>query len=198
MTTDTGFAAFDRFISEMHEYLAKPSEGLERWQGTAAIFRRLITDREFRSAGLDWVSPGGDLVLYEDPEYGFVVNALVKGAGSGGSVHDHGMAYTVYGCLHGNETITHFERADDGPQAPSTAELRKVRSFEVFSGDVDLLPPWVPHSAKNGPAKTIAIVLWSDKPGTVAQNRFDLEAGAVEQTHGATQVAFDLGTGRVV
>ncbi len=197
MVTDTGFVAFDRFVGEMHAYLATASDELARWQGTVAIFRRLITDREFRSAALDWVSPGGNLVLYEDPAFGFVVNALVKSAGSRGSVHDHGAGYTVYGCLHGNETITHFERVDDGPQEPATAELRRVKSFEIFSGDIDLVPPWAPHSARNGPAKTIAIVLRSNKPGTFVQNRFDLETGAVEQTHGPTQVPFDMASGTV-
>lgn len=197
MANNTGFAAFDLFVDEMRAYLATAPDGLERWQGAVGILRRLITDREFRSAALDWVSPGGNLVLYEDADFGFVVNALIKGAGSRGSVHDHGVGYTVYGCLHGNETITHFERVDGGPQEPATAELRQVKAFEIFSGDIDLVPPWAPHLEKNGPAKTVAIVLRSNKPGTFVQNRFDLETRAVEQTRGPAQVPFDMASGKV-
>ena len=198
MTTTTGFSAFDRFVAELHEHLAAPTEGEERWQGTVPILRKLIGDSELADAAREWQGPdgGGNLVLYEDPQYGFVVNALVKEPrGSRGNVHDHGIGWTVYGCLFGAERITRYERLDDGGQTPATASLRETEVLNVTPGDIDLVPPWVPHTEANGDGKTVAIVLRSNKPGTFVQNRFNLHTGDVEQSWGPRQVPFDLAAG---
>ncbi len=46
-----------------------------------------------------------NLLLYEDPDYGFVVNAVVRTPEREGRVHDHAHAWTVYGVLDGMERL---------------------------------------------------------------------------------------------
>ena len=64
----------------------------------------------------DWPSTEGhkNLLLYEDPEYNFAVNAVVRKPNRFGSVHDHAHAWTAYGLLDGVEKLERFERLDDG------------------------------------------------------------------------------------
>ena len=46
-----------------------------------------------------------NLLLYEDPDYGFVVNAVVRTPGREGRVHDRAHAWTAYGVLDGMERL---------------------------------------------------------------------------------------------
>ena len=50
-------------------------------------------------------TPGQNLLLYEDPDHHFVINATVRKPGSNGAVHDHGHSWTLYGLVDGIERI---------------------------------------------------------------------------------------------
>jgi predicted metal-dependent enzyme (double-stranded beta helix superfamily) len=76
----------------------------------------------------------------EDPDYGFVVNGLIKAPHKRTGIHDHAQLWTAYGVLDGQESIERYERLDDGARA-GYAEVRESARFGVGPGTVDLVSP---------------------------------------------------------
>ena len=72
-------------------------------------------------------------LLHAEPEDGFTVAALVKAPYQGTGVHDHGVTWTLYGVFAGAETISRYERLDDG-STPGHAELRPSTEFQGQTG----------------------------------------------------------------
>ena len=88
-----------------------------------------------------------NLLFYEDPEFGFVVNGLVKDESSNTAVHDHGDSWVLYGLLEGEEVVTCFERVDDGTIA-GRAQLAQTAELRLTAGDVDVVPPRRAHKER--------------------------------------------------
>jgi predicted metal-dependent enzyme (double-stranded beta helix superfamily) len=131
-------------------------------------------------------------LFYEDPDYGFVLNALIKAPNIKTSVHDHGKSWTLYGVLEGGEKVTRFARLDDGPKVPKAALIRGAGSHDVVPGDIDFVPPWEIHQEQNTDQRTIGFIVRSHRSGTFIQNRFNLENTSVAQYDGPVQVPFKL------
>ena len=61
----------------------------------------LLSDPELKKSSQKWpltvenVPKVKNLLFYEDPDYGFVLNATVRKANSVTSVHDHGDNWTL-------------------------------------------------------------------------------------------------------
>ncbi len=111
--------------------------------------KELLEDPEVREASKGWPVSGfvvsseerraGNLLFYEDPDYGFVINGQVHEAsrpqGEPRRAHDHGAIYTAYGLLDGHERITLYKRTDDGSK-PDHAEVEKTSDYLAAPGDV--------------------------------------------------------------
>ena len=102
-----------------------------------------------------WRVKPGNLLFYEDPDYGFVLNALIKAPGLKTSVHDHGRSWTLYGVLEGGETVMRLDRIDDGLQVPEMADIREAGSHEVVPGYIDFRAPWEIHQEHNSNQRTV-------------------------------------------
>ena len=75
-------------------------------QRIAAALQPLLADREWLAArGLPRPGEPRYYLLYEDPDYGFVVTLMHHAAGHRGWIHDHGSMWTVYGVYAGREVI---------------------------------------------------------------------------------------------
>src|SRR6201996_7215056 len=114
----------------------------KRMEKTRPILERLVADATMRSAAESWPSTEGhkNLLLHTDPDYGFVVNAVVRTPHRKGSVHDHAKAWVLYGVLDGTESLERYDRLDDGSK-PGYAEVKLSGVTTGGPGKVDLVAP---------------------------------------------------------
>ena len=112
------------------------------------------------------------MLFYEDPDYRFVINGLIKAPHSRTQIHDHAHNWTLYGVLDGTETIMRYERVDDRSK-PDYAEIRGVSKLRAGPGEVDLVRPWEIHAEASGEERTVAIIVRAEKAGGFLQGRYD-------------------------
>jgi hypothetical protein len=201
--------AAESLFRDVRDLCAMELPALERWQRAAARLRVLLADAELQRQARTWpISPAklglagkhANLIFYEDPDYGFVLNGLIKRADARTTVHDHGRSYTVYGVIFGAERVARYEIAESTPlpDRPEPGLLQRARVVEtegadVGAGHIDFIEPWAVHAEFNGPQTTAALILRSQRSGTFVQNIFDMPSGAVEQYHGPQQIPYSLG-----
>ena len=184
--------ALQTFVADMRTIYESPAAGAERWQQAKAPLAQLLRDEEFRERAKVWASEDYaqeryfNLLFYEDPDHGFVVNALLKQPGQDTIVHDHGHCWTLYALLEGREVITRYERVN-----PDATAIEKTDEFTINPGDIDLVPPWLFHAEAAGDARTVAIIVRSDNVGRFKQNQVDPVTGALKQDFGPTQIPYD-------
>jgi hypothetical protein len=201
--------AVETLISEIRSLCAAPLSPDERWRKAAGLVRTLLADPELREHAKHWpISPAilglqgkhANLLFYEDPDHGFVLNGLIKRADARTTVHDHGRSHTIYGVVFGAETVARYAVAEpvplaDGgdPELLARARVTATERVEVGAGHVDYIAPWEVHAEFNGPETTAALILRSQRSGTFVQNIFHADAGTVEQYHGPRQIPYELG-----
>ena len=207
-----GQDAQQRFIAKMRELFARERELDKRWAAVPPILTELLADPETREAAQHWPVPsdaptepgerrGGNLLFYEDPDYGFVINGQIHPSGvrtgEPKSAHDHGKNYTAYGLLDGRERIVLFERADDGSK-PGHADVRKVDDYIAEPGDVHLAAPGAIHVEMNIGERTAAIIIRGMRDGgpNNPHGHYDLETGQYHEALGPRQVPAEMVPGK--
>jgi predicted metal-dependent enzyme (double-stranded beta helix superfamily) len=107
MAERSRLAAFERFIQSARAFCAANSETEGRMKKIKILLETLVNDPVIRAHAKTWPSTEGhkNLLLYEDPDYNFVVNAVVRTPGRDGRIHDHAHAWTAYGVLDGTERL---------------------------------------------------------------------------------------------
>ena len=183
--------AMQDFIEKMRALCASTGDDAERFEKARPYLRELLEDPALKRRAETWPSRNDpekghyeNLLFYEDPDYGFVVNALIKEPGEGTPIHDHGRLWTVYGVLEGGETVHRYERKGE--------ELEMVGDREVSPGYIDFVPPGEIHAEYNGPARTVGIILRSGNVGTNPQTWYDSESGERLSRFGPKQVPYTL------
>jgi predicted metal-dependent enzyme (double-stranded beta helix superfamily) len=186
---------FDAFVRELRTIWAAETDNRRRMEQAKPLLERLVSDETLRAHSAHWPSTEGykNLRLYVDPDYNFVVNAVVRAPGRTGSVHDHAGAWVLYGMLDGTESLERYDRIDDGSR-PGFAELRLSSVTVGTRGKVDLVPPHAIHAEQGGLARSVAIILRSQPlgEGTVLQHTYDPKAKTVIERYGPTQIPFEL------
>ena len=187
--------AFESFIGELRAVWAAEADDRARMERARPLLERLVMDASTKAHSASWPSTEGrkNLRLYVDPDYGFVINAVVRVPGRRGSVHDHADAWVLYGVLDGQESLERYDRIDDG-RTPGYAEVRLSSVTTGTQGKVDLVAPHAIHAEQGGPLRSVAIIVRS-KPlgeGTVLQNGYDLETNTVVARYGPTQIPYEL------
>ncbi len=187
--------AFDSFIRELRTIWAAEADDRVRMERATPLLERFVMDPAIKTHSVDWPSTEGrkNLRLYVDPDYGFVINAVVRVPGRRGSVHDHADAWVLYGVLDGQESLERYDRIDDG-RTPGYAEVRLSSITTGTQGKVDLVAPHAIHAEQGGPVRSVAIIVRS-KPlgeGTVLQNGYDPDAKTVVARYGPTQIPYDV------
>ncbi len=87
----------EKFVSEFRT-VCETTNGDERWQDCKVLLTELLNDPILQEHARDWPVGGFDgkkvdnLLFYEDPDHGFVINGLIKNAGGRAMIHDHGKA----------------------------------------------------------------------------------------------------------
>ena len=190
--------AVEAFVEQVRALFGDGGDEREIWTKACDYLRDLLADDDLKRHAVTWPSSlavegkPGNLLFYEDPDYGFVLNALIKAPNLKTSIHDHGKSWTLYGVLEGGERVTRFSRSDGGPKVPSEATIEAAGAHDVVPGYIDFVPPWEIHQEINTDQRTIGFIIRSQRSGTFVQNRFDPETGAVHQYDGPVQVPYQL------
>jgi predicted metal-dependent enzyme (double-stranded beta helix superfamily) len=132
------------------------------------------------------------LLFYEDSDYGFAINGVVRVPGRKGSIHDHAHAWTAYGVLDGSESLERFRRVDDKTK-DGYAKLELASVSEGKPGKVDLVPPFDVHAEQGGPTRSVAIILRSERvAGKVPQGSYDKENDTVRRIEGPVNIPYAI------
>ena len=186
---------FEKFIGDLRAIWSAETDDARRMDKAKPLVEAFVKDPDLKAHSAQWPSTEGrkNLLLYVDPAYDFVVNAVVRVPGRTGSVHDHANAWVLYGVLDGTESLERYERVDDGSR-PGHAEVRLTSVTTGTQGKVDLVPPHAIHAEQGGPTRSVAMIVRSQKlgQGTVLQHRYDRDANTVVEQYGPTQIPYDL------
>ena len=188
---DQELAAFDAFIANVRSLYAKGLVEEELWRAIAESLKDLVGDQAFTRLTEDWpIGHGKQYVLYLDPDYGFVIDGLVRGGYHKAVAHDHAHTWTAYGIVSGWERMTRYTRVDDGSD-PKRAELERVSSDVCEAGTVDVIPPWEIHTESNEDNRAVALSVRSETLGHFDQTIFR-EDGTVGAIRGLERIPFPL------
>lgn len=197
--------AVERFIGALRDLHENEPDEAERWRLAGDLLEVLLVDSDLRTHAESWpTSPAklglegkhANLLFYEDPDYGFVINGLIKKPAAKTTVHDHGQSWTLYGVLDGTESVVRFRRTDGECEGelPKRAQVEATETTQVGAGHVDCIGPWQIHAEYNDDTtRATAVIVRSQKSGTFIQNIFYQKDGSVEQYHGPAQIPYHLG-----
>lgn len=185
-----------RFIASTRQLFAKEQDVAKRWGKMPPILQELLSDPLVIEQSKAWpncsqTDRAENLFFYEDPDYKFVINGLIKAPKSRTQIHDHAHNWTLYGVLDGHETIERYERLDDGSK-PDYADIRRTVSVKVGPGKVDLVPPYQIHAEESGEERTVAIIVRAEKAGGFLQGRYDPATKKYWQGYGPKQLPYEL------
>jgi predicted metal-dependent enzyme (double-stranded beta helix superfamily) len=188
--------AVQKFIASARQLCAEEKDPAKRWQSMTPLLQELLADPAVREQSKNWPTcsqsdRAQNLLFYEDPEYKFVINGLIKAPKSRTQIHDHAHNWTLYGVLDGTETIERYERVDDRSR-PDFAEIRKTVNVKVGAGRIDLVPPYEIHAEESGDERTVAIIIRAEKAGGFLQGRYDPATKKYWQGYGPEQIPFEL------
>jgi predicted metal-dependent enzyme (double-stranded beta helix superfamily) len=189
--------AIQKFIAGARRLHAEETDAAKRWEKMTPLLQELIADPAVKEQSKGWpdCSQGSEraenLLFYEDPDYKFVINGLIKAPHTRTQIHDHAHNWTLYGVLDGKETIERYERVDDRSK-PDYAEIRKAVNVQVASGKIDLVPPYEIHAEESGDERTVAIIVRAEKAGGFLQGRYDPATNRYWQGYGPKQLAYEL------
>ncbi len=194
MTTPKRLPAFEKFIQDVRAAWGKVSDTESRMKKTAELLEGLVKNPTLREHSKSWPSTEGhkNLLLYEDPDYRFAINGVVREPGRKGGIHDHAHAWTAYGVLDGTEKLERYRRLDKGGKE-GYAELELESVSEGVPGKVDLVPPYAIHAEQGGPRRSVAVIVRSERlVGRALQGRYDPVKREFTQGQGPTQVPFEI------
>jgi predicted metal-dependent enzyme (double-stranded beta helix superfamily) len=190
-------SAVQRFITSVRELFSKEKDPAQRWKQMTPLLEALISDPSIKAQSKNWPAcRQGDeraqnLLFYEDPEYKFVINGLIKSPKSRTQIHDHAHNWTLYGVLDGHESIERYERIDNGAKS-DYAEIRQTEKIDVGPGKVDLVEPFQIHAEESGEERTVAIIVRAEKAGGFLQGRYDPANKKYWQGYGPEQIPYEL------
>ena len=194
MATSKRLPVFEKFIQDARSSWAESQDTEARMKEVKILLEKLVNEPTLREHAKTWPCTEGhkNLLLYEDPDYNFVINAVVRTPGRDGRIHDHAHAWTAYGVLEGTERLERYRRVDDGQK--KNYALLELESLTIGDpGKVDLVPPFAIHSEKGGPARSVAVIVRSERlVGKTLQGRYDAKTDEFEQGQGPTQVPFEV------
>ena len=185
---------FEKFIQDLRTAWSELPDMEARMKKGQQLLEALVKDETLRQASRSWPSTEGrkNLLFYEDPDYGFAINGVVRIPGRKGSIHDHAHAWTAYGLLDGTESLERFRRIDDRSKE-GHAELELESVTQGTPGKVDLVPPFDIHAEQGGPTRSVAIILRSERvAGKVPQGSYSMEGNLYRQIEGPTNIPYNI------
>lgn len=192
--------AKDRFVRKTRELFAQEPDLDKRWNALRPILAELLSDPEMVAASKKWpdcVPADGraeNLLFYEDPDYGFAINGLTKGAarqGVAARIHDHAHIYTLYGVIDGREKVVRYDRLDDRSN-PKYAKIQEAANVLCGPGDIDLVKPYEIHTELTVGERTVAVIIRSQRGGDFNQGRYNPETCEYYESLGPRQTPCEM------
>ncbi len=185
-------ASVANFVEQIRALYAEDPDPAVVWPKARAPMTALLSDPELIESAKDWpVCAHENLLFYEDPDYGFVLNGLIKAPGQTTRIHDHAHLWVLYGVLTGGEDIVDYDRTEDGTVS-DLARVHESRRRNVGPGAMDIVKPWSIHAEQAGADGSVAVILRSEKPGGFLQGRYDSETGKYWRGTGVKQIPYPL------
>ena len=185
-----------RIVDEVRGLYAEDLEEPDRWSRISEVLEGALADPELQAAARDWPKSHdrtnnryANLLFYEDPDFGFVINGLVKDETGRTPIHDHGHAWVAYGLLEGDETVLRY-REPSGAGAISRTE--PTERISLATGEVDLVPPWTFHAEQADTERTVAVMVRSARVGKFAHRRLNPDTGDTYDHPGPLQIPYRL------
>ncbi|MGE5058885.1 MAG: hypothetical protein ACM3N3_06515 [Betaproteobacteria bacterium] len=194
MSAANRLPVFEKFIRDLRAAWAELPDVEGRMKKGQKLLEELVKDSTLREVAKLWPSTEGrkNLLFYEDPDYGFAINGVVRVPGRKGSIHDHAHSWTAYGLLDGTESLERYRRLDDGSQE-GYARLELENVTQGTPGKVDLVPPFDAHAEQGGPTRSVAVILRSERvSGKVLQGSYDVESNTVRRIDGPTNIPYEI------
>jgi predicted metal-dependent enzyme (double-stranded beta helix superfamily) len=190
---------FERFIADLRSIWAAEADLEARMLAAQEALERVLEDPSLVAHSQTWPlteptkeSGQANLLLYEDADFGFVINGVVRTPGRKGGVHDHAHAWVVYGILDGVESLERYDRVDDGSRA-GYAELKLASVTVSRRGRADIVPPFAIHAERGGDTRSVGLIVRSERvAGRVLQRSFDLATNVVIERAGPRQIPFHV------
>lgn len=163
---------FEKFCADCRDTLVTESgpAGREKIVGHLA---KLLANEAFIAEQMGPDQPPGRRTVYEDPDTGFCVLFHNYAHSGGGTPHDHGDSWAVYGQAKEFTDIKEFNRLDDGSD-DDQAELEVSREFRMNPGKAALFDIGVIHSVNFTLGGRVVRVTGTDLD-KIPKRRFDLE-----------------------
>ena len=194
MSATQRLPVFEKFIQDLRAAWEELPDAEARMKKGQKLLEALVKDPTLCEASKKWPSTEGrkNLLFYEDPEYGFAINGVVRVPGRKGSIHDHAHSWTAYGLLEGTESLERYRRLDDrSKEGYARLELEGVTPGAP--GKVDLVPPFDAHAEQGGPTRSVAVILRSERvSGKVLQGSYDLANNTVRRIDGPTNIPYEI------
>jgi predicted metal-dependent enzyme (double-stranded beta helix superfamily) len=194
MSAANRLPVFEKFIQDLRATWTELPDVEGRMKKGQKLLEELVKDSTLREVAKSWPSTEGrkNLLFYEDPDYGFAINGVVRVPGRKGSIHDHAHSWTAYGLVDGTESLERYRRLDDGSQE-GYARLELENVTQGTPGKVDLVPPFDAHAEQGGPTRSAAVILRSERvSGKVLQGSYDVESNTVRRIDGPTNIPYEI------
>ena len=136
----------DMFASDCHDAL-KGAPGPGGRENICRFVERALEDEAFVEAHLGPQADSAREILYEDPEFGFVILAHVYKGASDSRPHDHGPSWAIYGQAKGITEMTDW-RLVEAPKGDEPGKVSFVRSYVLEPGQAKFYDQGVLHSPK--------------------------------------------------
>ena len=194
--SDSG--VLDRLVDSVRRLYGEDVAEPERWRRISAVLEEALLDPELRAAAATWPKSHDrennrytNLLFYEDPDFGFVINGLVKDETGRTPVHDHGHAWVAYGLLEGAETVLRYREPPS--EGPANADgIDPDAHISLAAGQVDLVPPWTFHAEQADTERTVAVMVRSARVGKFAHRRLNPATGGTYDHPGPHQIPYEL------
>ena len=187
--------AFAKFVKDLRVIWAKNLDDETRMKRAHKLMEgELLTDPALREHCKNWPSTEGrkNLLFYTDPDYGFVINGVVRVPGRTGSVHDHADGWVLYGLLDGIESLERF-KALESRKEEGYVKVELISDTKGKAGKADLVPPYDIHAEQGSDVRSVAVILRSRVlVGEVLQGRYNRETGEYYEGSGPEQIPYAL------
>ena len=187
-----------RIVDPVRRLCAADMPEPERWTRISEVLEATLADPELQAAAQSWPKSHDrtnnrytNLLFYEDPDFGFVVNGLVKDETGRTPVHDHGHAWVAYGLLEGAETVLRY-REPQSEGSTGAVAMEPGEHISLAAGEVDLVPPWTFHAEQADTERTVAVMVRSAGVGKFAHRRLNPDTGETYNHPGPRQIPHDL------
>lgn len=144
-------------------------EGLDKVRG---LLETALADDDFMAEAQGPDATGQRNILYEDPDLGFCIISHIYDGPKGGSPHDHGPAWAIYGQVEGVTEMTDWkllEAAKDG----KPGKVEHVCTYTLEPGDVRVYRQGDIHSpSRKQPTRLIR--LEGQNMDNIIRDKFDV------------------------